>query len=404
MLVFKYAGRDKKGKLKKGTIEATSQNDAVMQLRSQGISLREIAETKATIFNKSVGGGGGKVNSEHFVIYCRQFATLIRAGISIVEATNMLANQTQSKVLAKILSEVEQDLRNGQSLSSSVEKHPAAFPPLFVNMARAGEITGNLDETLDTLAITFEKQHRLVKKIQSTMAYPVMLLILIFGVVIFLMVSIIPSFIGMFEQFGSDLPAITKFVVGLSDLLVAYWWLLLIIIAGVITGFTLLYKRSKVFHYNVNVVLLKMPIFGIVLQKAAIARMMRTLSSLFSSAVPILEGLEIVSKVVTNPVISKVVLDARANLEQGGTLSEPLEAHWVFPPIVYQMTEIGEQTGQLDYMLEKVADFYEEDVDRTVDTLNSLIEPLMIVLLAFVVGFIVMAVMYPMLSIFTEIS
>lgn len=404
MLVFKYAGRDKKGSLKKGTIEAASQNDAVMQLRGQGISLREIAETKATIFNRSVSIGGDKVNSEHFVIYCRQFATLIRAGITIVEATNILANQTESKSLGRILLEIEQDLRNGQSFSQASEKHPKAFPPLFVNMVRAGELTGNLDETLEKLAVTFEKQHRLVKKIQSTMAYPVMLLVLIIGVVVFLMLSIIPNFIEMFEQFGSELPAITVFVVTVSEFIQSFWWLILLIVVGTITIFTLAYKRSEKFNYSVHVALLKMPIFGIVLQKAAIARMTRTLASLFSSAVPILEGLDIVSKVVTNPVISKVVLDARKNLEEGGTLSEPLEAHWVFPPIVYQMTTIGEETGQLDYMLDKVADFYEEDVDRTVDTLNSLIEPLMIVLLAFVVGFIVMAIMIPMFSVFTEIG
>lgn len=403
-LYFKYVGRTRTGSLKRGTIEGTSRSDVIHQLREQGISPREVKETKPNIFNRDIAIGRHSVKNVHFVIYCRQFATLIRAGISIVEATNILADQTESKVLKKILAEVGVDIKEGTAFSDAIEKHPQAFPTLFVNMVRAGELTGSLDETLDRLAVYFEKQHSLKKKVQSTLTYPAVLLVVTIGVVIFLMLAIIPNFTLMFEQFDSELPMITQIVVKVSEIIQTLWWLVLIIIIGMITAFTFVYKTNKQFSYTVHVAILKMPVFGTLLQKAAIARMARTLASLFESSVPILQALDIVARVVNNPVISKVVIESKDSLEGGGSLSGPLEKHWVFPPLVSQMTAIGEETGSLDFMLEKVADFYEEDVDRTVDTLRSLIEPLMIIFLAVVVGFIVLSIMIPMFSIFTEIQ
>lgn len=403
MAMYKYVGRNEKGALKRGTLEAGSRRDVINKLRAQGISPREITETKPSIFNRDLSIGSG-VKMEHFVIYCRQFATLIRAGVTIVESTNILAEQTESKGLKKALKEVEAEIRGGIAFSAAAERHPKVFPPLFVNMVRAGEMTGSLDETLDRLATYFEKQHSLKKNVQSTLAYPAILLVLIFSVVIFLLVYLIPQFEGIYAQFGGELPLITQFILKISEIVQELWWLVLIIIVSIIGIFIFLYKTNKPFNYSVNVVILKFPVFGKLLQKAAIARMTRTLSSLFSSAVPILDALDIVSKVSGNPVISKVVNESRDNLEAGGTLSEPLAAHWVFPPLVHHMTAIGEETGTLDFMLQKIADFYEEDVDRTVDTLKSLIEPLMIVVLAVVVGFIVLSVMLPMFSVFTEIQ
>jgi len=404
MLFYKYIGRTPDGALKKGTIEARSKNDALRRLRNQGISPREVTETKPSIFQRDLNIGGSRMKNEDFVIYCRQFATLIRAGITIVEATDILAHQTESKLLKETLKKVEEEIKGGIAFSDSIERYPNVFPSLFVNMIRAGEMTGSLDETLDRMAAYYEKQHTLQKKIRATLMYPLVLSVLIVGVVIFLMVVIIPQFTSIYDSIGGELPAITVFVIKLSDILQSLWWLILLIIGLVIGGLMFLYKTNEQFHYSVHLMLLKMPVFGSLLQKAAIARMTRTLSSLFSSAVPILQALDIVAKVVENPVISKVVLQSKRSLESGGSLSEPLAEHWVFPPLVHQMTATGEQTGTLDYMLEKVADFYEDDVDRTVETLRSLIEPLMIVLLAIVVGLIVAAIMIPMLSVFTEIQ
>src|SRR5690625_192650 len=404
MLHYKYIGRAKDGSLKRGRMEGRSKNDVIRKLRDQGISPREVNETKPSIFERDLNIGGNRVKSEDFVIYCRQFATLIRAGITIVEATDILSQQTESKLLKKTLQEVEDDITGGIAFSDAIEAYPNVFPALFVNMIRAGEMTGNLDETLDRMAAYYEKQHTLQKKVRSTLAYPLILTTLIIGVVIFLMVVIIPQFTQIYDSIGGELPGITVAVIKLSDILQKFWWLLLIFLAIIIGGFIFLYRTNEQVNYSVHLFLLKLPIFGPLMQKAAIARMTRTLSSLFSSAVPILEALDIVSRVVENPVISRVVVESKDSLEAGGTLSEPLEEHWVFPPLVHQMTATGERTGTLDYMLEKVADFYEEDVDRTVETLRSMIEPLMIVLLAVVVGFIVAAIMIPMLSVFTEIQ
>ncbi|RLL47864.1 type II secretion system F family protein [Oceanobacillus piezotolerans] len=402
MPVYKYAGRTRKGTMKKGTIESVSRSQAIMTLREKGISPREVTETKATIFNKDLAIGTNSVKSEDFVIYCRQFATLVRAGISIVEATNILAAQTESKGLKKALFQVESDIKEGHSFSDSAEKHPKVFPPLFINMIRAGELTGNIDSTLDRIASYLEKQNNMKKKVQSTMAYPLVLSVVIIAVVIFLMVTIVPQLTSTFEGMGSELPAVTQLVVSMSDFIQELWWVGLIGLAIILVIFLFFYKNNNQFNYYTHIVLFKTPVFGKLLQKSAIARMTRTLASLFASSVPILQALAIVEKVVGNPVVGKVILEARDSLEQGRPLSEPLEKSWIFPPLVSSMTAIGEQTGQLDFMLSKIADFYEEDVDRTVDTLKSLIEPIMILLLAGVVGFVVIAIMVPMFSVYTQ--
>lgn len=403
MNMYKYVGRTNKGVLKRGTIEGATKKQAMSALQKKGIRPRELTETKATIFNKDLAIGGNRVKSDDFVIYCRQFATLIRAGISIVEATNILAQQTDSKGLKKALGQMEDDVKEGRAFSDAAAKHTQAFPALFVNMVRAGEASGEMDATLERLADHYEKQNALIKKVKSALTYPAVLLMVIIGVVIFLMVSIVPQFVTSFEAFDAELPAITKIVMAISDFVTDSWYIGLLMIAVVVAIFLALYKKNKQFNYAVHVALLKMPVFGKVMQKSAIAQMTRTLSSLFASSVPILQALMIVEKVVGNPVISKVVKESHDNLEDGKPLSEPLLASWVFPPLVGQMIAIGEQTGQLDYMLDKVADFYEEDVDRTVDTLKSLIEPMMIILLAGVVGFIVIAIMVPMFSVYQQI-
>ena len=401
MVIFKYSGRSAQGSLKKGVVDATNKQAAIVKLRAQGINPRELEESNS-ILHKELSLGS-KVKNEHFVIYCRQFATLIRAGVSILESTKILSDQTSSKSLKKGLQDVEEDVRSGLSFSNAAAKYPKVFPALFVNMIRAGEATGNLDESLERLAFSYEKQFNLKKKVQSTMAYPIILLVMTVFVAGFLMLTIVPQFVTMFEDMGAELPLITKLVMGLSNSLQSSWYIFLGLILILVIGFNLLYTKNESFNYSFNVLLLRIPVFGKLLQKSAIARMTRTLASLFSSSVPILQALTIVENVIGNPVVAKVVRESRASLESGSTLSAPLQKSWIFPPLVTQMTAIGESTGSLDYMLEKIADFYEDDVDRTVDTLKSLIEPLMIVFLAAVVGTIVMAIMVPMFSMYEQI-
>lgn len=401
MTTFKYIGRSKKGEQAKGTVEAESKSAAIKKIKEMGISPREITESNSILHMDL--NFGASVKMEHFVIFCRQFATLIRAGVSIVESVHILAKQTESKMLKKSLFAIEEDLRAGVAFSTAASKFPKVFPTLFINMMKAGEVTGNMDETLERLASSYEKTFKLKKKIQSAMMYPIVLIILILFVGAFMLLWLVPQFTQNFASFGAELPTITVIVLKFSDVLKVYWWIFLLVIIAVIALFVFLFKNNKQFHYWVYYVLLKMPVFGAVLQKSAIARMTRTLSSLFSSSVPILNALTIVEKISGNPIIEEVIRDSKKSLETGSSLAEPLEKSWVFPPLVTQMVSIGEKTGSLDYMLEKIAEFYEDDVDRTVDSLKSLIEPLMILLLAGIVGFIVAAIMMPMFSLYDQI-
>lgn len=398
MTVFRYSGRTRTGAQKKGAIEAPNKKIAIEKLRTQGINARDIQESNS-ILHKDIAFGT-KVKHQDFVIYCRQYATLIRAGVSVVEATRILGEQTKSKPLKRALMQVEEDIRSGTSFSDAAGKHPKVFPVLFVNMMRAGEVTGSIDDTLDRLAGTIEKQYKIKKKIQSALTYPAILSVLTLGVGMFLMVFIVPTYMATFKDMDLEMPLLTVIVVGISDWLIEFWYIVILALILTIVGFNFFYKNNKDFHYMVNVALLRMPVFGQLFQKDAIARMTRTLSTLLSGSVPILQALTIAEKVAGNPVIGKVVLEARDNLEKGGTLSEPLEKSWLFPPLVTQMTAIGEKTGSLDYMLEKVADFYEDEVDRSVDTLKSMVEPLMILVLAFVVGVIVAAIFLPMFKLY----
>lgn len=403
MPLYRYVGRTRKGEIKRGTIESNSEKQALLELREKDIILRELKEVNSRIFLKKLLPRRKKVKIEHFVIYCRQFATLIRAGISVLDATRILIQQTESKQLKQTLKEVEADIITGKSYSEAVERQPDVFPSLFVHMVRAGEATGEFDNTLDQLANYYEKQNRLQKKVQSAMAYPTLLFFVIIVVALLLLVTVIPSLSSSLTNMGIELPKITVIVMTISEWILQYWWIGFILIALCIGVFLYLYKNEKKFAYYFHVMLLKMPIFGKVLQKTAIARMTQTLASLFAGSIPVLQSLSIVEKVVGNPVMGEVLNEARKSLEQGKPLSEPLKKSWVFPPFVSHMTAIGEQTGQLDEMLGKIAEFYEEDVDRTIDTLKSLIEPILILFLAVVVGIIVISILIPMFSMYTEL-
>jgi type IV pilus assembly protein PilC len=401
MARFKYSGRDKRGK-KEGTVTAASRREAMAKLKEDGIRVIEMTEVPETLMTMELTIGN-PVKLQHFVIYLRQFATLIKAGVTVVEATEILAVQTESKALKKALIAVEQDLREGNPYSDSVAKHKKIFNSMFINMVKAGEVAGNMDETLEKLADDFEKQHDTVAKVKSALTYPAVIGVLAIGAVIFLLVGVVPTFVTMFEDMGAELPGITKFVLNASGFMQSYWWLIFLIVFAFI--FVIIYmKKNKKTKYYLDYFLLRMPIFGNMLQKAALARMMRTLSSLFSSSVPILQAMSIVEKVVENEVIARVIRESRNSLEKGRSMTEPMMNHWAFPPLVTQMISIGESTGALDSMLSKIAEFYEKEVEQGTDRLKSLIEPIMIVFLAGVVGVIVLSIMMPMFSMFDQMS
>ncbi|MCA1063576.1 type II secretion system F family protein [Rossellomorea aquimaris] len=398
---FKYEGRDKNGK-KKGQITAPSKKEAMLRLKNQGIRIISIDEMPETLMTKEITIGN-PVKLQHMVIFLRQFSTLLKAGVTIVDATRILSSQTESKALTKILMDVETELKEGRPLSDAFSKHKKVFEPLFINMLKAGEATGSMDETLERLGDHYEKQHGTRQKVIAALSYPAVVGIIAICVVIFLLASVVPTFVDMFDDFGGELPLITRFVLGASESVQRYWYILLLLVVLLITGIGLVRQKRETKYY-LDYFILRIPVFGKLIQKAVLARMTRTLSSLFSSSVPILQSLVIVERVVGNEVMAAVIKQSRESLEKGGTLTEPMKKHWAFPPLVSQMISIGEETGSLDSMLSKVADFYEREVEIATDQLKALIEPLMIVLLAGLVGTIVTAIMIPMFEIFNNVQ
>ncbi|PLT30152.1 type II secretion system F family protein [Peribacillus deserti] len=401
MAKYKYNGRDRRGQ-RSGTMTAANKREAVSRLRDSGIKVMDITEVPETVLTKDITIGN-PVKLQHFVIYLRQFSTLLKAGVSVVDSTNILSEQTESKYLKKALQDIEADLREGNPLSDAAARHKKIFSPLFINMVKAGEIGGNLDDTLERLADHFEKQHNTRQKITSAMAYPSVVAVIAVAVVIFLLVSVVPTFVDMFSDFGGELPAITKFVLSASEFMQKAWYLIILFTVLIAVAVAALRKNQQTKYY-LDYFVLRIPIFGSMLQKAVLARLTRTLSSLFTSSVPILQAMSIVEKVVENEVVARVVRQSRFSLEQGRSITEPMKKHWAFPPLITQMISIGEETGSLDAMLGKVADFYEKEVENSTDRLKSLIEPLMIVVLAGLVGTIVIAIMVPMFEIFNHVG
>ncbi|MEK3682300.1 type II secretion system F family protein [Paenibacillus sp. FSL R10-2736] len=400
MALFEYQVKTAAGRPIKGKLTATDKPAAMDELRKRGLTVFSLVERKTSILQMDIYIGN-PVKTIHFIIYCRQFATLMRAGVSIVDATRILAEQTDSKPLRKALQDVGSSLLRGVSFSQAVQDHKRIFPPLFVSMIRAGEESGNMEGTLERLAIFFEKQHTTTEKIKSALTYPITVGVMAIGAVIYLLWAIVPQFVTMFESFDAELPAITKMVLALSKSIQGQWYIwilgvLLLVVAYQIT------KRTEKGAYALDYAKLKVPVFGKLNQKGSIAQFTRTFSSLYASSVPILQSLAIVEEVAGNKVIGRYIRSASDSLRQGNPLSEPLKKAWVFPPLVTQMIAIGEETGALDTMLSKVADFYEMDVENTVDRLKSLLEPLLIAFLAGVVGVIVAAIMLPMFSLYSN--
>ncbi|OXS80543.1 type II secretion system F family protein [Domibacillus enclensis] len=401
MAKFAYSGRDRRGP-KKGTLTAKSKKEAIEKLQSSGIRVKEIIQKEEAFWEQDIVIGRA-VKLEHMVIFLRQFAALLQAGVTVVDSAFILSQQTDSKPLKRALANMETEMREGRPLSDAAEKQKKIFEPLFINMLKAGEATGTLDQTFNDLAIHYERQHRTRQKVISALAYPIVVGIVAVFVVIFLLVSVVPTFVGMFEDFGGELPAITQFVINASEWMQRFWYVIALL-AGLLFGAIWMLRQRPETKMYIDYAVLRMPIFGNLMQKAVLARMTRTLSSLFSNSVPILRAMDITSEVVENEVIASVIRDSKRSLERGESITGPMQRHWAFPPLLHQMVAIGEETGSLDQMLSKVADFYEAEVETVTDRLKALIEPLMIVLLAGIVGTIVISIMVPMFEIFNTVQ
>lgn len=400
---FHYEAMDQRGNIHKGKLESTSQQEAIQAVNNKGLHVLKVKPTKASFWKKDFNLWLGKpVKQKEFVFFCRQLAALLQAGTTLAEALHLLMRQAASKPFRQALEQVYQSVSGGNSFSDACSKHPKIFEKVFVNMIRAGEMAGNIDEIMDRVAIHYERDSHLKEKIKSAMMYPAVVGMISIVVVVFLLTQVIPQFVNTLVTSGAEIPVPTVIVLTASNILVMYWYLF--ILAAIVLFVTYILVRSQPsFRYYLDLFKLKVPVFGILNQKTAIARMSRTLSSLFSSAVPVLQSLTMVSEIVNNEVLARVLLESRESLRKGESLSGPLERNELFPPLVTHMIRVGEETGRLEQMLDKVAQFYEEDVDQMTSRLSAVLEPIMIVVLAVIVGTIVLAALLPMFQIYQNV-
>jgi len=403
MANFKYTVKNKEGKTLKGLIEAKGKGDAILSLRSKGFVIIHLDEDIKRAFSlKSFGGKRKKkIKIDELVIFSRQLATMVDAGIALVHALDILSEQTENVSFKEIIARVREDVEAGASLSEALAKHSEIFPGIFVNMVRAGESSGMLDEILDRLATYLEKTSILQKKVKSALVYPAVVSSMAVAITLFLIIKIVPIFKDIYAGFGAVLPAPTQMLLNLSDFLTQYFYVAIGLIAGAVF-LAKRYAKSEKGRIKIDNFKLKMPIFGTILRKVAVGKFTRTLSTLIRSGVPILGALEIVSKTAGNRVVEIAVDKVRVNVKEGEPIAEPLARSGVFPPMVVRMISVGEQTGELEKMLIKIADFYDTEVDTAVSGLTSLIEPLIIAFLGIVIGGIVICMFLPIFQI-TEV-
>jgi type IV pilus assembly protein PilC len=399
MAVFTYQGRGAGGTTT-GEIEAQDRTAAVGELRRRAILVTKINERGG---GRSLRKAGGKVKDKEMAIFTRQFSTMIDAGLPLVQCLNILAEQSESKNLRDVTGLVGRSVEQGSTLAEALRRHPRTFDELFVNLVEVGETGGILDTVFQRLAAYIEKAAALKRKVKSAMIYPASIIGVAFLVIIFMLTFVIPTFTKMFKDLGADLPLPTLVVVWISEFVRSY---VLLIIAGVVGCVFALraYYRSEKGRSTIDALLLKVPVIGTLIRKVAVARFTRTLGTLVSSGVPILEGLRITARTSGNRVVEKAVMQCRASVTEGKTLAEPLKASGVFPPMVIQMISVGEQTGALDAMLSKIADFYDDEVDTAVGALTALLEPVMIVILGVIIGGLVVAMYLPIFKLVTLVK
>jgi type IV pilus assembly protein PilC len=397
---YQYKVKDKTGKLLEGSLEAENAQLVVSKLRSMGYVPIEISQSGGTSLSKDlkIPGLSDRVKLKDVAVFSRQFATMINSGLSLLRSLNILAEQTESKPLAEVVNQVRQDVEKGSSLSQAMAKHPKVFNRLYVSMVRAGEVGGALDSVLLRLADTIEKQVELRRKVKSAMTYPCVVAFLVLVIVTAMLLFVIPMFQGIYKQLGGTLPPPTQMLINISNICRKFWYL----IFGVEIGAAFAFRKwinSEEGRKQWDAIKLKFPIFGKLVRKTALARFSRTLSALVRSGVPILESLDIVAETAGNYVVATAVRETQAAVKRGDPLSKKLEEHPVFPPMVVQMMAVGEETGALDEMLDKIADFYDQEVEATVDALTSLIEPLLIVVMGVCVGGMIISLYLPMFNI-----
>jgi type IV pilus assembly protein PilC len=389
---FVWSGKTRQGQVQKGELVAQSKEDAIAQLRKQNIMGPSVQPKPAE--KKAGGRFGGSVGERDIVIFTRQFSTMIDAGLPLVQCLEILSNQTENKTLARTIGLVRADVESGSTYADALRKHPKVFDDLYVNMVAAGEAGGILDTILSRLAKHIEKSMKLKKQVKAAMMYPGIIVSVAVLVISVLMVWVIPIFTSMFTDFGGVLPLPTRIVMGASDFMKSNFIFIVVGAVGLVYGVKRYYATDGG-RRLIDRSALRVPVVGDLIRKAAVAKFTRTLGTLISSGVPILDGLAIVARTAGNKTVEHALLTARQSISEGKTVSEPLAQTKVFPPMVVQMISVGETTGALDAMLSKIADFYDDEVDTAVGALTSLLEPLLMVFLGITIGFIVIAMYMP---------
>lgn len=399
---FSYVAVDKRGKEKRGSLEAETRERALEQLKAEGlipVSVREQGD-----LNKEIDFSiGKKVKPRDLSVFCRQFVSITQAGVPMKEALQMLSEQTENKWLKRAISEVLLNVEKGNTLADSMRSQPDIFPPMLVNMVEAGEQSGSLEMAFSRMAVHFEKEAKLKATIKKATIYPIILVIAAIGVIAVMLLFVIPIFIDMFADLDIEMPAITMFVMNSSKWMTSHWYVVLAIIVGVVVAYKLIYKTTQG-RLTIDRIKMKMPLFGKLTVKTACSQFARTMSTLLMSGISTIDALETTSKIVSNIHYTNAMLKAREEVMKGIPLSEPLEASGIFPPMVYHMTGIGEETGNVEEMLEKMADYYDEEVEMTTQSVLAAMEPIIILFMALIIGTLVIAVIWPIASMYNGLD
>ncbi|HEY8879383.1 MAG TPA: type II secretion system F family protein [Roseateles sp.] len=385
--VFEWEGKDRNGKVVRGELRAGGEAMVSATLRRQGILVNKVKKRRAS--------GGNAIKQKDIAVFTRQLATMMRAGVPLLQAFDIVARGATNPRLTRLLNDIRQDVETGTSLSSAFRKHPMYFDALYCNLVEAGEAGGILEALLDRLAVYQEKTVAIKNKIKSALTYPIAVMVVAFVVVAVIMIFVVPAFKDVFQSFGADLPAPTLFVIAMSEFFVKYWWLVFGAIGGGIYFFIQSWKRSEKMQKRMDRLLLKVPVFGDLMYKSAVARWTRTLSTMFAAGVPLVEALDSVGGASGNAVFQEATEQIQRDVSTGAALTTSMQTTGIFPTMVLQMASIGEESGSLDHMLSKAAEFYEDEVDEAVKALSSLMEPFIIVILGGLIGGIVVSMYLP---------
>lgn len=402
MPTFSYVAMDKSGKKKKGTMEAPSTERVENQLKAEGMTPLTVKE--ATLLDKDINLQiGDLVSKRDLSVFCRQMVSLLKAGVPLVESIGMLGEQSENKHLKKALEDVRATVAKGESLASAMNEHKNIFPNMLINLIEAGEASGSMEISFERTATQFEKDAKISGAVKKAMIYPIVVVIVTIVVVIILLTFVVPTFADMFEDMGTTLPAITVAVMNVSEFIQSYWYLLLIIAAGLIVGYRM-YAVSDSGRHTIDMIMIKAPLIGNLTTKSSAAKFARTLSTLTSAGISLMEALDITAKNMSNIHFKEAVIDARDEVAKGVTLSEPIKRSGVFPVMICNMIRIGEDTGDLEGMLDRSADYFEEETELATESLMAAMEPLIIIVLAVVCGTIIGSVMAPMAQMYSDLN